>query len=171
MVPRERNDNGGIQPDDVVKEFQQMKAMLSYVSDMILLPYNNKTKKLTRTDKGKESLRVEGTSESFKPFRRLAGVLGKGTYEQACQEAMELWSPLVGAHLPEWAKANVYNPETSKAGQSVTLLDISKTNSDPNAQYASSKKLGDVYGERPMPVAPWEPSPEGFAYHWPQRSS
>jgi hypothetical protein len=161
IVPRERSGhNKGIKPDDVVKEFLQMKALMSYVSDMIMIPYSNETKKLTRTNYGKQKLDREGVSVEFKPFRRLAGVLGHDRFDQAMEEAMELWSPLVGAHLPGWAKKKVYETAISKSQQGLTLLDISKTNSDPHSQYASSRALGDVYGETPMARKPWEPLPE-----------
>ena len=63
----------------------------------------------------------------------------------------------MGAHLPRWAR------KAQQGGQlenNYGLMDISKSNQHENAQYESAKKLGDVYGERPMERAPWLPSPE-----------
>lgn len=154
LVPGERKPQGAeLKPDDIVKEFLQMRAMMSYVGDMIQLPYSDKRKKITKTDQGIKALAREGHfgDKTAKPLRRLAGVLDEGRYEDAVQQAMSVWSPLVGANLPRWAKGG-------KEDRSVHYTKLMPGQPDPT-QFKSSLKLGDSYGNVPIPREAWEPVP------------
>ena len=100
MVPVERNK--GSEPltsDRIVHEYLQLKALLSYVGDLVM-PFSGKA--LTRTAAGAELVAQQGALA--RPLARLAGVVSHSTHEAATREAVEIWTPLLGAHLPSWAK-------------------------------------------------------------------
>jgi len=154
LVPGERKSQGAeLKVEDIVQEFLQMRAMLSYVGDMIQLPYSDKRKKITKTEDGMKALAVEGHfgDKSAKPLRRLAGVLDEGRYEAAVQQAMSVWSPLVGANLPRWAKGE-------KDERSAHYTKLVPGQPDPT-KFQASVKLGDSYGNVPLERDPWEPIP------------
>ena len=66
----------------------QMRALLSYVGDMVNLPYTSADKKITKTKQGLKAIQAEGSNA--KPLRRLAGVLDKNRYDTAVNEAMQV---------------------------------------------------------------------------------
>ena len=117
MVPVERNQGSeAFKPDRIVEEYMQMKALLSYVGDLVM-PYSGKS--ITRTAAGNALLQEQGSKA--RPLARLAGVLDQGKYDTAVREAVSLWSPLLGAHLPAWAKPSMdaYDPSDDADAQSI----------------------------------------------------
>ena len=169
MMPQPRNIGIEITPDAIVQEFLQMRALLSYVGDMVNLPYTNTDKKITKTKQGLRALAAEGSGA--KPLRRLAGVLDETRYDTAVNEAIQLWNPMVGAHLPPWAqKAKRDRDAKSLTGGQVggyllTQGGNKNKNSNKNgtdydpAKTPSALRLGDSYGNAPMERPPWEPDP------------
>ena len=85
---RQYNDPHGIMPDQIVKEYQQMKALMSYVGDMVMIPPEGAAP---------ISGKPHGRGKEPAPTER-------GRYEQAMREAVQMWTPLVGANLPDHAK-------------------------------------------------------------------
>jgi hypothetical protein len=90
---------GGLKPDKVVEEYLQMRALISYVGDLVTL----KTEKRLN-DLGKEF--ITGGLES-----RVKDKVNHLQFDNAIKEAIKIWTPLVGAHIPSWAqkKRNAFN--------------------------------------------------------------
>lgn len=90
IVPlaRESNAPHALEPQQIVKEYQQMRALMSYVGDMVLIPPEGAVPTL-----GKAHGRGTGPSP-----------LEQGRYDRAVREAVQMWTPLLGAHLPPYAK-------------------------------------------------------------------
>ena len=154
LLPAERKPQGPeLKVDSIVQEFLQMRAMLTYVGDIIMLPYTDKQRKITKTQDGLKALAAEGHfgDKSAKPLRRLAGVLDEGRYEAAVEQAMAVWSPLVGANLPR-------KDEGGRDEAPIYSKKLALGQRDPT-QYQAALKLGDKYGETPLERPPWEPLP------------
>eukprot|EP00605_Chrysophyceae_sp_TOSAG23-4_P001261 GSChrysophyteH1.ASY1.ANO1.1372.1 assembled CDS len=151
LMPAERSVSQELKPDAIVQEYLQMRAMLSYVSDLVFIPYTDKKKRITKTKEGEEALRREGhfASKSARPLRRLAGVVDGDLFNEALKQAMDIWSPLVGANIPK--------PKVRKYGAN---MHIKAGEQDPT-QTQAALKLGDKYGEVPLPKEnPWDVTPE-----------
>jgi hypothetical protein len=128
MMPAPRA--AAIQPDAVVQEYLQMKALLSYVGD-IIMPYDGNRKRADdedeesvdesvseATDKLSSNLKVVAKLTKKKRHlqssttdrvtggvaSRLEGKVSLDKYEEALKEAVAVWTPLMGAYIPAWAK-------------------------------------------------------------------
>ena len=148
MVPLERGQGaGGFKPDRVVQEYMQMKALLSYVGDLVM-PFQGKA--LTRTAAGAAVVARDGAAA--RPLARLTGVVDAGTYESAMAEAVQVWTPLVGAHLPAWAKnpADTYGAQQSSSDDASleSLGNQSLSSSSLSSAYSSSTQT-DFRSKRP----------------------
>lgn len=95
--------------DQVVQDYLQMKALLSYVGDLVMhTPVSRKDRESNSVGVAKGELPVD-------PQR----------YKDALKEAVVLWTPLVGVNLPKWVQqgrkpsSDAYNMHRRK------LLDMS----------------------------------------------
>jgi hypothetical protein len=86
--------------DKVVEEYLQMKSMLSYVGDLVapfkgdLVGNNKLTMNVPMMPSGGFSKRIEG-------------VINSNRYDAAVKQAVQVWTPLIGTHLPAWANYKV----------------------------------------------------------------
>lgn len=139
MVPMGRNEgNEAFKPDRVVAEYMQMKALLSYVGDLVM-PFSGKA--LTRTAAGVAVVARDGPQA--RPLARLTGVVEKTAYDAATAEAVQVWTPLVGAHLPAWAKNAMDDYGRSRPGDLASLEEsscgsISQSSSSLGTAYSTS---------------------------------
>lgn len=94
MAPPDRpGPEKQIMPDRVVHEYMQMKALLSYVGDVVA-PYANPN--------------VGGVAAANIPLggvsKRTHGAVNPNLYKEALRQAVSVWSPLIGSHLPDWVR-------------------------------------------------------------------
>lgn len=85
---RESNDPHAIEPEQIVTEYLQMKALMSYVGDMVMVPHSG-----AAPTPGKPRQSGKGPSP-----------LEQGRYDAAVREAVKMWTPLLGANLPPHAR-------------------------------------------------------------------
>lgn len=87
---REQNNPHAIEPEQIVQEYQQMKALMSYVGDLVMVPPG------------------PGGAAPVPGQAREAGKspspLEKGRYDMAVREAVQMWTPILGANLPAHAR-------------------------------------------------------------------
>ena len=94
MLPKMRSvvniASGGLASDQVVQEFLQMKALLSYVGDLVTFP----------------RMSVPGASSASVSLSiaKGSGKIDSRLYNNTIRDALKYWDPLVGASLPAWAK-------------------------------------------------------------------
>ena len=81
--------------DRIVEEFLQMRALVSYVGDLV--DANNFSLDLSMKDKQNRS----NKSNNSNKLRDLAVT---NRFDSALEEAMQIWTPLVGIHIPKWNK-------------------------------------------------------------------
>ena len=109
LIPKSRKQE--ITPDKVIQEYLQVKALLSYVGDLVS-PYNipKNTGKFSRNlrsnagdkngqntaeiDKIKKDFFVAGVTGGV--TERLGGVTSIAVYEDAKSDVLDLWEPLTG---------------------------------------------------------------------------
>ena len=101
LIPSKRPIS--LESDTIVKEFMQMRALASYVGDLVM-PYN---KLNTASSSG-----VGGISN------RMKGVWDGRKYMQGMKEAIRMWTPLLGTILPPWIK-NTHEYTRTLAGEAV----------------------------------------------------
>jgi len=92
MLPKVRKANN-LQSDQVVQEFLQMKALLSYVGDIVSYPAKSSINKVAK-----------GCAK-----------MDSSLYDTALRDVARYWEPLVGATLPAWAKPKVLKSEAERA--------------------------------------------------------
>lgn len=85
LIPEQRSKNGDFSSDSIVKEYLQMQALISFIGDTVH-PVDSK-----KNSKG-----------SLK--QRLSGAMDSSKFNEALKEIVQVWSPLVGSVLPDWAK-------------------------------------------------------------------
>ena len=101
LLPRERPTiTQSFGPNTVLEEYLQMKAMLTYVGDLVM-------------PKRQHKLAI-----GF-PKKDEAQYVENKKYNEAVQEAVRIWTPLVGVHLPKSISKNKVNWAPS-ASQTVT---------------------------------------------------
>lgn len=93
MFPKDRSlskmaKDGSVKPVDVVEEYLQMKDMMTYVGDLVL-PY-------TRGKVVGRPSSAAGDKKGIDPRQ----------YETAIQQALKVWSPLVGLNVPDWVTSS-----------------------------------------------------------------
>jgi hypothetical protein len=81
--------------DKVVEEYLQMKSMLSYVGDLVT-PFKGDL-----NDYSKQASIPALPSGGFS--KRVDGAVNSSLYDQAVKQAVQVWTPLIGTHLPAWA--------------------------------------------------------------------
>jgi len=81
----------------VVQEFLQMRALASYVGDVVL-PYEPH-----RTEGGGSS---NSSEVSVASGQRLTGFTKAHQFDWAVQEALRVWNPLHGVRIPQWTKSD-----------------------------------------------------------------
>lgn len=96
MAPQDRPGPGQmLSADRVVHEYLQMKALLSYVGDVVA------------PIQGKKTAWINANIPNYPTgglSKRVAGLTDADRYEETMRQAVTVWTPLVGSHLPEWAR-------------------------------------------------------------------
>lgn len=114
LVPSERKKSGPESASNrIVQEYMQMRALISYVGDLVQPFPVKRTKTLNDSNStsnsnknGNRDLSIPSSaSRPERSIRRLQGVTDSQLFNSALTDAMKLWSPLVGINLPKWNKA------------------------------------------------------------------
>jgi hypothetical protein len=115
MVPGDRGQGKkAFGPDRVVEEFMQMKALLSYVGDLVV-PHQRIPGSVAGPSAG-----------DMKPLKqRMSGVVDHKRYSEAIQQAVQMWTPLMGAHLPPAWTPKQYEGSASKDASHNAYLESS----------------------------------------------
>jgi len=101
ILPADRAAKEASGSDQIVREFLQMKALASYVGDLVspFVPTKDsymRSSKGRRNHAGGDEDLLTSTSSKF----RLANITDHNMFSQAMAEASAIWSPLLGLHLP-----------------------------------------------------------------------
>ena len=88
-----------LQAERITEDFLKMRALMSYVGDTVL-PFKFK---------GDKAIGSYVTRKS--PM-----LTSSHAYSDAITEAVQLWSPLFGATLPQWAKTRKQKPKPKQSG-------------------------------------------------------
>lgn len=112
--------------DQVVREYLQMRAMASYVGDLVSPFMPTKDSSYMSSSSGKKKQRAGGNDEdslsSTGSKFRLANITDSSKFAQAMAEASAIWSPLLGLHLPPHYREKLM-PESRRRSSSVTIAD------------------------------------------------
>jgi len=187
MLPKDRSSGAHMEPDRLVQEYMQMRALLSYMGDLVVVPFKGRT--ITKTSAGVDALRSEkqdflsrqveleergesveqqllreqeeegeeegkgsGVSRvTIKPLLRLKGVLSNQRFDRAVEEAVAVWTPLLGTHLPTWAKKQAAGSSSGSSSSSSSsqqgigkgsIYDGSSSSSSSSSIASSSSRVG-----------------------------
>ncbi len=119
MLPPDRQSSNNSATDRVVQEYLQMRALASYVGDLVI-PFEppplapplgkNRNSNLKQVHSmGDSGLSSSNSSMVSMTSSRLSGFTDVTRFNAAMKEAAAIWSPLLGVHLPPWMKNNA-NP-------------------------------------------------------------
>ena len=104
LIPEQRPKNGDFNSNSIVKEYLQMQALISFIGDTVQ-PVDS-----TKNSKGRLK-------------HRLSGAMDPNKFRAALKEVVQVWSPLVGAVLPKWAKTDDKDKVDSKnIDESIAML-------------------------------------------------
>eukprot|EP01038_Epipyxis_sp_PR26KG_P011976 gene11976-16030_t len=131
LLPSDRKsiENKKNNPNQIVEEYLQMRALASFVGDLVQ-PFGKNVKKLKESNilKSKPLLMnpinsfpgndqldgsVNGSLSSSKVIPRLSGIIDPQRFNTALSEAVSIWTPLLGIHLPTWATKSSRNDSIS----------------------------------------------------------
>ena len=114
--------------DQVVREYLQMKALASYVGDLVSPFVPTKDSSYMSSSSGRKKQRAGGSDEdslsSTGSKFRLANITDSSKFAQAMAEASAIWSPLLGLHLPPHYREKLM-PGSRRGSSSVTIADSS----------------------------------------------
>jgi len=114
--------------DQVVREYLQMRALASYVGDLVSPFVPTKDSSYMSSSSGRKKQRAGGSDEdslsSTGSKFRLANITDSSKFAQAMAEASAIWSPLLGLHLPPHYREKLM-PGSRRGSSSVTIADSS----------------------------------------------
>jgi hypothetical protein len=106
LIPQKRSNN--YSTDLISQEYLEMKALMSYVGDLII-PFNNESHSANIENEAVGGIIAKNSqSEKIKKSdffvtggvtSRVAGVVSTERYAEIMKEAVSIWTPLVGMIL------------------------------------------------------------------------
>lgn len=120
ILPKERAKTAGVGPNTVLEEFLRMRSMMTYVGDLVMPRRDIST--------------ATGFPKAKKGERQYVDT---GGYASAMKDAVSIWTPILGAHLPVWAK-----PKALKVAEAVGR--VGAYESGPLLQSASCQGLSSM---------------------------
>jgi hypothetical protein len=118
--------------EQIVQDYLQMKALLSYVGDLVM-PFD--------TSKRTKPGRKNGADMPVDPDR----------YQEAVKEAVSIWTPLVGVHLPKWLQQKKKPPlhviSTMSQNESVTASETASLVTKEKSALVGNDTASGVYSK------------------------
>jgi hypothetical protein len=106
LIPKKRSNN--YSTDSISQEYLEMKALVSYVGDLII-PYRNDSHsaiiekesvgKIKLKSSQSEKINKSEFSVSGGVASRVGGVVSTERYTEIMKEAVSIWTPLVGTSI------------------------------------------------------------------------